>query len=236
MLNDAVKTLRELRLGPMAERLRQWTEDPDNADKSHIECVLALAQAQAQSTASKRARRFLDQADLPANITLEDIQASSSRGLSKTLLGNLAACEWIRLGQNLVITGETFAGKTYLAGALAREAALAQMSVAYWRTPELLIAAALEKEGRGWDRFYKRLGRVKLLVLDDFATETANPEQCHLLRQILDLRNRHASSVLVVSPNEVEDWDDYFEDRTAADAIYGRVLNRSQRVALKPPR
>lgn len=234
MLTEAMKALRELKLGPMAERLRQWAEDPENTGKSHLECVLALAQAQSQATASRRAHRFLREADLPSTITLADIRASADRGLPKPLLGNLATCDWIQLGQNLVITGETFAGKTYLAGALAREAALSQLSVAYWRTPELLAAAAVEKQGYGWDRFLQRLGRVKLLVLDDFATESSTPEQSHLLRHILDLRSRHDRSVMVVSPNAVEDWDDYFDDRTAADAIFGRVLNRSQRVDLKP--
>jgi DNA replication protein DnaC len=148
-------------------------------------------------------------------------------------LGNLRTCDWVRLGHTLVITGESQVGKTYLAGALAREAALARLSVAYWRVPELLAACAIEKEAGTWPKFLKRLARVELLVLDDFATERADSAQSHLLRQLLDVRHRHRQAVMVVSPNAVEDWDTYFEDATAADAIFGRLLERSQPIALK---
>lgn len=232
MLNDAVKALRELRLGPMAERLEQWVDDPANRDKSHVECVLALAQAQAQATATKRMRRFLTQADLPTQITLEDVWISVARGLSSEVLSNLRTCDWVRLGHTLVITGCSQVGKTYLAGALAREAALARLSVEYWRVPELLVASAIEKEHGTWTKFLKRLARVKLLVLDDFATERADTAQSHVLRQLLDVRHRHRQAVMVVSPNAVEDWDAYFEDPTAADAIFGRLLERSHIIPL----
>lgn len=233
MLTDALDTLKELKLGPMAERLKQWADDPANRAKSHVECVLALAQAQAQATATKRMRRFLAQADLPIHITMEDVWVSAARGLPAEVLGNLRTCDWVRLGHTLVITGESQVGKTYLAGALAREAALARLSVAYWRVPELLAACAIEKEAGTWPKFLKRLARVELLVLDDFATERADSAQSHLLRQLLDVRHRHRQAVMVVSPNAVEDWDTYFEDATAADAIFGRLLERSQPIALK---
>lgn len=235
MLSDALDVLKNLKLGPMAERLKQWVADPDNRNKSHVECVLALAQSQAQATATRRARNFLTRADLPPNIALADVHVSAARGLPSEVFGNLASCDWIPLGQTVVITGETQAGKTHLAAALAREAALAKFSVAYWRTPELLAMCVLGKTEGTWPALLKRLERVKLLVLDDFATERADPTQSHLLRQIVDTRCRHAKAIMVVSPNAVDDWDTYFEDATAADAVFGRLLERSKPIVLKRP-
>lgn len=233
MLTDAMNALTALKLGPMAERLKQWAADPANASRSHTDCILALVHAQNQSAATKRARCFLAKADLPPAITLADVHASAARGLPGELLANLATCDWIRLGQTVVITGETQAGKTHLAAALAREATLAKLSVAYWRTPELLAAAVVERTQDHWPAFAKRLDRVKLLVLDDFATERTDSIQGHLLRQVIDLRHRHGKATMVVSPNTVSDWDDYFEDATAAEAIFGRLLERSRPIVLK---
>ena len=83
MLSDqqrAVAALKALKLGPMAARLEQWAEDPASAGRSHADCILALVDAQTQATATKRAQRFLAQADLPLHITLADIQPSAARG------------------------------------------------------------------------------------------------------------------------------------------------------------
>jgi len=233
MLTETVEALQTLKLGPMAERLKQWVDDPANRGKPHTECVLALALAQAQASAAKRTRCFLVRADLPPNIAMADVWVSSARGLSAQMLGNLAACDWIRLGQTVILTGATRTGKTYLAAALAREATQARLSVEYWRVPELLAACAIEKDAGTLATLLKRLGRIKLLVLDDFATERATIEESHWLRQLLDGRERHGKAVMVASPNAVEDWDDYFEDATAADAIFGRLLEQAKPIVLK---
>jgi DNA replication protein DnaC len=93
----------------------------------------------------------------------------------------------------------------------------------------------MEKKRGTWPAFLKRLGRMELLVLDDFALERADSHQSHALREILDLRRRHGSAVLIASPNAPEDWDGLFDDAAAAEAIFGRVLERSQRITLGRP-
>lgn len=235
MLNPIVNELHVLKLGAMADQLVQWMNDPSNQAKSHLDCIAALVHAQAQSAANKRVQGVLRRAELPPGITLADVRAGESRGLPDLLLANLATSEWIRRGQTVVITGSSRCGKTYLAAALAREAALVRLSVFYARTPELLATCAIAKSTGQWPALIKRLKRFHLVILDDFATERANAEQSHLLRQIIDnvLRKEHA--LMVASPNDVLDWGDYFEDPTAADAIYGRLLEQVHRIALKCP-
>ena len=234
MLTEAVEELVALKLGPMAARLRQWVDNPDNREKSHAECVLALALAQAQDAANKRARCFLNRADLPPNIAIADFRDNAKRGVPPGVLGNLKTCDWIRRGQPVVITGGSFTGKTFLAAALAREATLAGLSVVHRRVPDLLVECAIEKDkgDRALSVLLKRLSRPKLLVLDDFAVERATTEQCHLLRRILDARARHGLAVLVAASNAVDDWGGYFEDETAAAAIFGR-LEQTKPIVLK---
>lgn len=235
MLKEALAELSALKLGSMADRLRQWAEDPENLGRSHAECVLALAQAQAQASANKRAKCFLSRADLPPNIAIEDFRDGSRRGLAPGLLGNLKACDWVLRGQAVVITGGTDTGKTFLAAALGREASLLGYSVAYRRVPDLLVECAIEqsKSATALSALLKRLSRPKLLVLDDFAVEPATSEQCHILRRLLDARHRHGLALLVAASNAVEHWSDYFEDKTAAEAIYSRTSAHTKPIVLK---
>lgn len=122
-----------------------------------------------------------------------------------------------------------------MAAALAREGDLQQRSVAYRRTPELLAECAMEKKHGAWPTFLDRIGHMKLPVLDDFALESADCPQSHALREISDLRRSSGRAVLVVSPNALEDWNSRFGDLAAAEAIFGQVLERSQRITLGRP-
>lgn len=235
MLNETLDELTALKLGPMAARLRQWVDDPANRDKSHTECVLALAQAQSQVTANTRARCFLSRADLPPNIALDDFRDGSKRGLTPGVLGNLRTCDWIRRGQSVVITGGAQTGKTYLAAALGREATLMGLSAVYRRVPDLLTECAIEKD-KGMlalSALLKRLARPRLLVLDDFAVERATSDQCHVLRRLLAARARHGLAVMVAASNAVDVWGDYLEDETAAEAIYGLLLEQVKPIVLE---
>lgn len=237
MLSEAIEELNSLKLGPMAVRLKEWTDEPGNEAKSHTECVSALALAQIQVRSNKRALALLSKAGLPVSASISGFRQNARRGLPSGTLGNLATNDWIRLGHSVVVTGGTYTGKTYLAAALMREAAQSGMSVVYWRVPELLMVCAIERQKNeaALGVFLKRLTKAKLLVLDDFAMERIERPQCYVLRQLLDARARRDLALMVVSPNACEYWQDYFEDPTAADAIFARVLSKSRPILLTGP-
>jgi DNA replication protein DnaC len=235
MLNDAIEDLNALHLRAMACRLKAWVEDPANQLKSHTECVRALVSAQMAVRSTRRTTSVLQVAGLPMSACLDDFWKPSQRGVPTGLLANLTDCDWVRAGHSLVLTGGAFAGKTYLAAALMREAAGHRLSLGYWRLPELLGMCALEqlKGVDDWSRFVKQMAKPKLLVLDDFAMERCHPTQCYALRQLLDARARRGHALVIASPNSHEVWQDYFEDQTAADSIFARIFDKHQRLDLK---
>lgn len=233
MLTDAERELGALGLTAMATRLRAWLDDPANQRRSQTDCVLALARAHGEATGNDRARRLFARAQLPTQAAVADVWTGTGRGLSADVLANLATCDWVRRGHTVVLTGPSRAGKTFLAAALAREAALSGMRVEYVRVPEWLARYDTEASPT-LRRLFQRLANAPLLVLDDFATERASGMQSHLLRRLVDARARQGRAILVAAPAPVEDWDGFFEDPTAAEALYGRLLDKAHVLNLKP--
>jgi DNA replication protein DnaC len=233
MLSNAHKDFRRLKLLPMAECWEQWQANPDNAQRSHEDLVHALIEAQDRTQVNRRVQSVMRQAGLSTDISMEAVRVGAARGLSTSLLSNLRTYTWVRQGQNVVITGPARVGKTYLLAALGREASMQGLTVRLWRTPDLLEAYAAERSKSTSVHFRRRLERADLLALDDFATERASEEQCHWLRRLLDERNRASRATMVASPTAIEDFDGFFVDQTAAEAIYGRLFERCHPIRLK---
>lgn len=239
MLTETLKDLRALRLGAMAACLQEWMDRPANRERTSLECVEALVMAQKEEAANHRVQRFFREADLPT-ACLADVRASAQRGLSPRLLSELGTCEWVRQGHQLIVVGPSGAGKTYLVGALGREAMLAKLAVSYWPTPDLLELLA-DTEGReARAKLFRSLSRVPLVILDHFAAQKVTMTQGYDLLKVLDSRRRHGKATLVASPNHLGDWESYFEDATTADAVCSRLAEKAQLIKLKltrpPPR
>jgi hypothetical protein len=235
MLEELMRELSSLNLGPMAQCLRDWTHEDANVDRSHVACVRALVDALTRERAETRSRRFMARSRLSPAIALAGVTPSATRGLSPRLLDTLSTLDWATRGQSLVITGISSSGKTYLAGALAREATEKRMTVEYCRVPELLDKCDLAKQAGkdALDAFLKPLVNARVLVLDEFATEEAGIEHSRLLcRLIKDRTDARPRSTLVVSPNAIIDWGRYFADETASSALFSRLAGPSLKVAL----
>lgn len=235
MLTETVRDLRALRLGAMAACLQEWMDQPANRERTSLECVEALVTAQKQEAADRRVQRFFREADLPP-ACLADVRATAQRGLPPRLLADLGTCEWVRRGHQMIVMGPSGAGKTYVAGALGREAMLLKLGVTYQRTPELLELLADTADRQARAKMFRALSRVPLLILDDFATQKTTTAQGFDLLKVLDSRHRHSKATLVVSPNHLQDWETYFEDATTADLVCRRLSEKVQAIELKPPR
>jgi DNA replication protein DnaC len=235
-----IETMQELtahHLSPMAWRLKAWMDDPENAHKSHLECVQALVDAQSQNRANLRARNFLKSSGLPDDVSVAGVKVGAERGLPPQLWANLRACDWVRGGQSLVITGPRWSGKTYLMGALAREARLVvpKLTALYGNVHDLLVTCETEADPKKRQQSTKRLTRTPLLALDEFAAQPFTPTQCYLLQHIIDERHRRKLPTMVASPLAFEDWKGRFDDPTAADAIFYRLFEKAQHIELKAP-
>jgi DNA replication protein DnaC len=235
MLTETLKDLRALRLGAMAACLQEWMDQPANHDRPSLECVEALVLAQKQDAADHRVERFFREADLPV-ACVADVRATTQRGLPPRVLSQLAGCDWVRQGHQVVIMGPSGAGKTFVASALGREAMLLKLGVTYWRTPDLLETLGDTPAGAARSKQFRSLSRVPLLILDDFAAQKTTVSQGYDLLKVLDSRRRHGRATLVVSPNHLQDWETYFEDTTTADAVCSRLAEKVQVVELQRPK
>ena len=153
------------------------------------------------------------------------------RGLDRALFHKLAGGEWIDAHDNLILCGPTDLGKSWLACALGHKACRDNRSVQYHRVPRLFEALALARGDGRYGRMLKTLGRVQLLILDDWGLSVLNPPERRDLLEILDDRHGRASTI-VTSQIPVEHWHDIIGDPTLGDAILDRLVHNAHRLQL----
>jgi len=233
MLNHPTQDkLTTMQLWGMAAALEEQLQTRDIEGLSFDERFGLLVDREMTVRHSRRMARRLKAAKLPQNACVEDIDYRHRRGLDRAVVTQLATGRWITGNQNLLITGPTGTGKSWLASALAQKACRDGLSALYLRCPRL--APELEI-ARGDGRYHKLLAtyaRTDLLLLDDWGLA---PMTDSLRRDLLEiLEDRYGRrSTLVTSQLPVDAWHDYLGDPTLADAILDRLVHNAHRITLK---
>lgn len=189
--------LRDLGLHGCAKAFQDLQANPATAGLSHAEWLARLLEHEVTARRQKRFAARAKRAKLRHEAAVEDIDYRTGRGLDRTLFVRLATCQWIRDHRNLILTGPTGTGKSWLACALGQKACRDDLSVLYQRMPRLFASLAL---GRGDGRYPKRLrslARVDLLILDDWGPEPLSPEQCRDLMEIVE--DRYGQGALLIT-------------------------------------
>jgi DNA replication protein DnaC len=185
---------------------------------------LAVRQTRAMNTRLRKAR-------LRQDGCMEDIDFRHPRGLDKSLVMRLADCQWIKERNNLIITGPTGVGKTYLACAFAQKACREGYGTLYLRTTKLFEDLALAKGDGRYLKLLTSFAKTDLLVLDDYGLEQLGREQRHDLLEILE--DRHGlKSTLVTSQLPIDHWHEQIGDPTLADAILDRLVHCAHKIKL----
>ena len=174
----------------------------------------------------------LRKAKLRQNAVIEDIDFKQPRGLDRSLVIKLADCQWIKHKQNLLITGPTGVGKSYLACAFAHKACREGYNVLYVRIARLFADLALAKGDGRYIKILATLAKTDLLVLDDYGLAVLSKDQRHDLLEILEDRNG-LRSTLVTSQLPLELWHEQIGDPTLADAILDRLVHNAHTIHLK---
>jgi DNA replication protein DnaC len=232
MLNHpTLDRLNEVGLFGMAKAFAEIVASGDAATLPLAEGLGLLLDRESSYRNDKRLASRLRYAKLRHQAAVEDVDYRVPRGLDKALFQKLIAGDWISAHDNLIFTGETGLGKSWLACALGHKACRDNRSVLYTRIPKLFDELALARGDGRHARLLKTLIRVDLLILDDWGLQPLDAQARHDLLEIVEERYGRRSTIVTSQP-PVEQWHDLIGDQTYADAILDRLIHNAHRIEL----
>jgi len=230
-----MQKLIQLRLMAFAAAWSEQQKNPEVNKLSFDERIGLLVDAEHLARENARVARCLRDAKLRMSAAcVEDIDYSPKRELDKSIVRQLATCRWVAEHQNVVVTGPTGTGKTYVACALAQQACRKGYRAIYRRAPRLFDELNLAHADGTYARLLARLAKVDVLVLDDWGLAPLNERERRDLLEIID--DRHGNrSTLITSQLDSKLWHDQLGDPTIADALCDRLLHNAHKLMLKGP-
>jgi DNA replication protein DnaC len=224
--------LKTLKLHGMIEGLQDQAQHPASEQMSFEERLGLLVDREMTERLDRRLKTRLQQAKLKHNACLEDVNYQADRGLDRALLQSLQDCRWIKNHLNVLITGPTGVGKSWIACALAQKACREGYSAVYQRLPRLFQELPLAKGDGSYSQLLNRLGKTDVLLLDDWGLAKLTAEQRRDLLEILE--DRYGSrSTIVTSQLPLDQWHSSIGDSTLADAIMDRLVHNAYKIKLE---
>jgi len=232
LTHPTLDKLQALKFTGMATALAEQIKMPDIEELAFEERLGLLVDRELTERENRRLTSRLRRAKLKHTAALEDIDYRHPRGLDKSLIQSLAACQWITEHLNILITGPTGVGKTWLACALAHKACREGHTALYLRLPRLLQDMAIAKGDGRYPKLLATLAKTEVLILDDWGLAKLTAENRRDLLEILE--DRHGvRSTLATSQLPIEKWHDIIGDPTLADAILDRLVHNAYKINLK---
>ena len=235
LTEPTLEQLSTLKLHVLARAWQAQQEDPAVTDLAFDERLALLVDAEWTDRRNKRLDRLMRAAKLRiAGACLEDIEYAKERKLDKASVRQLATGRWIEAHHNVVITGATGVGKTYLACALAQQACRHGYRALYRRAPRIFDELTLARADGSYARLLARFAKIDVLVLDDWGLAPVKDVERRDLLEIME--DRHGlRSTIWTSQIPVAQWHDHVGDPTIADAICDRLLHNAHRIVLQGP-
>ncbi len=232
LTHPTLDKLQALRLTGMLKALSEQMQMSDISDLSFEERLGLLVDREMTERHDRRLKTRLRQAKLRLNASIEDLDYRHPRGLDKSLFISLASCQWVRDRRNILITGPTGVGKTWIACALGQTACRQGYTTLYLRLPRLLQELPIAKGDGRYPKLMASLAKTDVLILDDWALAKLNDDHRHDLLEVLEDRYGRRST-LVTSQFPLEHWHEAIGNPTLADAILDRLVHNAYKITLK---
>jgi DNA replication protein DnaC len=222
--NQTIEKLRDMKLKAMAQMLSE--ANPSDLELSFEERLGLMVEKEWMAKKNSKIKRLLRNANLGINACIEDIEYSSNRAINKQSIVELASCSFIEKSLNIIATGKTGSGKTYLICAFGSNACRKGYTVRYYRIPELLLDIQDAKAHNQYSKFMKQIQSARLLILDDIGLKSYTLEESRDILEIAESRYDRGSMILAGQIAHSQ-WYELFPDPTIADAIMDRIIHNS---------
>lgn len=233
MTNEqTIEKLYDLKLGAMAEAFRDMLARPEQGQLTFAERLGFLVDHEWLRREENRLTRRLKAARLKVPASVEEVDLHTPRGLDRQVFLSLIGGDYLRNHHNLMISGATGVGKTFLACALADKACRDGFSARYFRLPRLCFELTLARADGSYLKLLAGLAKADLLILDDWGISPFEGQAQHDLLEVIDDRAQ-TRSTLVASQVPPGEWHQIFTDPTVADAVLDRLLHNAVRIDLK---
>ena len=232
MKNESLDMFRQMKLTGMADAYQAVLSLPINNHPDAHQLIAQLLDAEYHYRTDRRTKMYLRLSKLRYQASIQDIECSEKRNLSKEKLSVLADCNYINRSENILITGATSCGKSYLACALGHNACLFGHRTLYFNLNRFAEQISIAKTDGSLIKWLDKLKKASLIILDDFGLQPLSQSVKLALLQILEDRYAKAST-LICSQLPINSWHAYLDEPTIADAIMDRLVPKAHKIDLK---
>ena len=227
-----LELMRSLRLIGMADRYNAIMETPIHQRPDAVVILAQLVEAEELYRNNRRMLSAIKNARFRYQASLNDVIYSDQRNITREIITSLADCSFVDRGENIIITGATGCGKSYLASALGYQACTKGKRVAYFSLPKLLSKLKSNKLDGSFRKEMDRIENKNLLILDDWGLTPLDTAARLALLQIIEDRHSRYSTI-ITSQLPISAWHQYINENTVADAILDRIIHQAHRIELK---
>ncbi|MBI9068715.1 MAG: IS21-like element helper ATPase IstB [Salinivirgaceae bacterium] len=230
--NQTVEKLKQMRLGAMAELHLQCVKNNQLNESTPDEYLALLTDHEWENRQNQKIERLIKQAGFRQKADITNIDFSVTRNLDKNMFNRLSTLDFLKRKENVIITGASGVGKSYIAQALGYQSCFNGLKVVYSNTARLFTKLKLSKADGTYIKELQKLQKVNLLILDDFGLQAFDNNAREILMDIIEDRYNKMSTI-ISSQIPVSVWYDIIGEGTIADAILDRIVNSSHRIDLK---
>lgn len=231
MNEQTLEQMKQLRFHGML-RAFSTSLSPQSIDYTNDELIAYLLQSEWDDRQNRKIERLTKAARFRYSAVMENIDYGPDRNIDKNQIHRFASCDFVKQKENILITGSTGAGKSYMASAIGHQACSLGYKVMYFNTVKLFTMLKMSKADGSYLKQINKIEKQDLLILDDFGLKGLDNINRHSFMEIIE--DRHGKkSTIIASQLPVEAWHEIIGEQTIADAILDRLVHTAHRIDIK---